>query len=286
MLGITAMQACSYAHSAETPPKYAPLPGRAVGMLVSDARAALAEEGRAGPADAVLFSRDGASYRWLYLTVGRGERGDPATVEVGVKEGEEQTFENLVLASSEILSRRGIAAQYALVEVEVNAGKGSPSTDRFVATGLRVLDGSPDFPARIDSLVKDTLQDCRTREPPEAKQLFEKLRQETLPGSAPLQRDLKVTPHITWLSQERRVDVTCTVAIVGQERKPSIGIVRQQPFRAEDTEASFHGKQFGVTWSRSFAITPAGRTELKSETAVVPFTRIVPPAAAPYRSAR
>jgi len=284
LFGLAAMQAYCSATADETPSKYGPLPGETVGMLVGDTGAALAAEGRAGPADAVLFSRDGTSYRWLYLTAKRDERGEPVTVEVGAKRGEEQTFENAVFATSEILSRRGITALYAVVEVQVNAGKGSPATDRFVATKLRLLEGTPDFPPRTENLVQNALQRCRA-EPPseEAEHLFKRLGQEALPGNAPFERNLLITPHITWLSQERSIDVSCSIALIGQERRPSIGIVPEEFSRIGGIGTS--GMQFGVTWSRSFAITATGRVDLKTETPIVPFSHMVPPrsGAAPAR---
>src|SRR5262249_33596999 len=47
--------------------KHGVLKGKAVGVLVSDVRAVMAQEGRGGPPDAVGFSAGGNSYRWIYV---------------------------------------------------------------------------------------------------------------------------------------------------------------------------------------------------------------------------
>src|SRR5262249_8856648 len=47
--------------------KHAALKGKAVGILVSDVKAMMAQEGRGGPADAMGFSAGGYSYRWIYV---------------------------------------------------------------------------------------------------------------------------------------------------------------------------------------------------------------------------
>src|SRR5271165_2735631 len=49
--------------------KYQSVPGKIVGVLVSDVRAMMGQEGRGGPADAFGFSSGGGSYRWMYTPV-------------------------------------------------------------------------------------------------------------------------------------------------------------------------------------------------------------------------
>src|SRR5262249_41447213 len=67
--------------------KYQSLPGKTVGILVSDVAKVMSHDGRGGPADAMAFSRDSQSYRWMYvpaqdkaiisgLNVHVGEKGD------------------------------------------------------------------------------------------------------------------------------------------------------------------------------------------------------------------
>src|SRR4051812_39592126 len=51
------------------------LPGTVIGVLVADGQPVLSTEGRSGPADQMVFGRNGASYRWVYVpTQGGGIR--------------------------------------------------------------------------------------------------------------------------------------------------------------------------------------------------------------------
>jgi hypothetical protein len=137
-------------------PQFHPLPGRVVGVLVSDARRVLASEGRSGPPDGLCFSSGGGSYRWVYLQV----PGKPAigslTLPVGEKGEALEKFDRLSMASRATVKPLGVTAPYTLVRVEVNGGRGSPATDRFVATQLEVLEGTDQYPihvaAEIESL--------------------------------------------------------------------------------------------------------------------------------------
>src|SRR5262249_38557648 len=49
--------------------QYQSLPGKVVGVLVSDVAAMMGQEGRGGPPDAMAFSSGGNSYRWVYVPV-------------------------------------------------------------------------------------------------------------------------------------------------------------------------------------------------------------------------
>src|ERR1700687_2753088 len=49
--------------------KYLPLKETTIGVLVSDVQQIMAYYGRGGPTDAMGFSRDGQSYRWIYVPV-------------------------------------------------------------------------------------------------------------------------------------------------------------------------------------------------------------------------
>src|SRR5438876_989714 len=49
--------------------KQVALPGKAIGILLTDGQPVLSTEGRSGPADQLVFSAGGNSYRWVYVPV-------------------------------------------------------------------------------------------------------------------------------------------------------------------------------------------------------------------------
>ncbi|MFL5340479.1 MAG: hypothetical protein ACJ8F7_10030 [Gemmataceae bacterium] len=134
--------------------KQVPLGGKAVGVLVADAAPVILLEGRNGPAAQLCFSTGGTSYRWVYVPAERNATVGRLMVPVGPK-GEPKLFENLNLASLASVKRWDITSPFALVEVEVNGGAGSPACDAFVATNMRRLDGTKEFPLKVDDVIAD-----------------------------------------------------------------------------------------------------------------------------------
>src|SRR5262249_1562629 len=114
----------------------------------------LALEGRSGPAEQLCFGSGGTSYRWVYVTAGKNATVGRVVIPVG-SQGERKVFDNLSVASPATVKRWGVEAPFALVEVEVNGGQGSPATDAFVATNIRRLDGSREYPLKLDEVIPD-----------------------------------------------------------------------------------------------------------------------------------
>ena len=255
-------------------PRFAALPGKAVGVLVADAAAVLEQEGRSGPADAVLFSHDGASYRWILLPVIRGETGESATVEVGAATLPKK-FENVLLANRSALAARNLAPTYSLVEVEVNGGLGSPATDRFVATGLRRLDGSRQMPMDLAPAVDAALAKCKEQWPAaDAQARFDDAQRSALGAQAHLIKEQRTIPFVTWLSNERQVQVTCTVSVSGRERKSGVGIV---PDRPHDVQQTPYGKTFEVRWTARYLISQTGQITTAPGARLETFLSELPP---------
>jgi hypothetical protein len=136
--------------------KHIPLPGKAVGLLVTDAQPVLSAEGRFGPKDEVCFACCGASYRWIYAEAqGQFASITNLRVPVGEKPGQVKIYPALNIATPRAVARWGVTAPYALVEVEVNCGAGSPPGDSFVATGMKVVEGTEDYPLKAAKAVAD-----------------------------------------------------------------------------------------------------------------------------------
>jgi len=129
------------------------LKGTAIGILVTDGQPVLSNEGRFGPADQLVFATNGASYRWVYVPSENGSMKN-LQVPVGV-EGNVQIFPSLDMANPKSVAPWGIKQPYSLVEVQVNNGQGSPAGDSFVATNMKVLDGTKDYPIQTTDIVKE-----------------------------------------------------------------------------------------------------------------------------------
>src|SRR5262245_30942782 len=144
------------ADAAKPGPKFGPLPGRVVGLLVGDVRAVIAAEGRTAPDTAVAFARGNDSYRWLYLKTPGDPDADTLTLPVGPDGKTTKAFDAVRLADAALLKARGVPTPYALVEVEVNGGAGAPAgEEHFVATDLKILDGGREYPLRTAGVVRD-----------------------------------------------------------------------------------------------------------------------------------
>ena len=134
--------------------KYQPLAGTVVGVLASDVAPAVALDGRSGPPDAMGFGRDGMSYRWVYLPAAGTPLITNLTLPVGAKGDRKAVFPALDMANPKTAKAAGVTSAYALVEVEVNNGAGSPAGEGFVATKVKVLDGTKEYPLDVAATVE------------------------------------------------------------------------------------------------------------------------------------
>ncbi|HMF19688.1 MAG TPA: hypothetical protein VKE98_20955 [Gemmataceae bacterium] len=128
------------------------LKGTAIGILLTDGQPVLGNEGRSGPSDQLVFATGGGSYRWVYVPTGNGTIRN-LQVPVG-DQGNSQTFPSLDMANPKSVAQWGIKQPYSLVEVQVNNGQGSPAGDSFVATNMKVLDGTKDYPINTTEVVQ------------------------------------------------------------------------------------------------------------------------------------
>src|SRR5437762_1750368 len=72
--------------------KYNPLPGKAIGVLVSDVAGFMSFDGRGGPADAQAFSAANASYRWMYIPDPQKQLVTGLQVRIGEKGDKTRTY--------------------------------------------------------------------------------------------------------------------------------------------------------------------------------------------------
>ncbi len=140
--------------------KFQHIPGKAIGVLVSDVAPVMGADGRSGPPDAIAFSRNGQSYRWMYVVDNDKPIIQNLRVEVGEKANAERVnYPALGMANAKHVQRWKINRKYALVDMEVNDGAGSPPTEGFVATKMTMLDGTKGY----GLIVEDAIADARKR---------------------------------------------------------------------------------------------------------------------------
>jgi hypothetical protein len=194
--------------------KYALLKGKSVGILVSDVRAFMAHDGRGGPPDAMAFSADDNGYRWVYVPTPDAKNPliSNLSVEVGDKPNlKRKLYPKLGMANAKEVKRWQIDVPYALVEVEVNDGEGSPPTEAFVATKMTRLDGTKDYPLKLP----DVVADAKKRYAAHVKDRQKKIDDEMADVQKKVLKGRKVTGpkttdeliYLTWLPQTQRVKV-------------------------------------------------------------------------------
>jgi hypothetical protein len=131
------------------------LKGTVVGVLLYDAQPVLSTEGRSGPPDQLCFSASGNSYRWVYVPAMGQPQITNLRIPVGEKgNGEFEVYPALDMARPTTVARWGITAKCTLVELEVNGGKGSPKGDSFVATKMKSVEGSKQYPLRTAEVIE------------------------------------------------------------------------------------------------------------------------------------
>jgi hypothetical protein len=192
--------------------KYEPLKGTAVGILLYDGQPVLAAEGRFGPADQLVFSRDGCSYRWVYVPVNGKAQIKDLRVPVGDKENTQfKVFPALDMARPTTVAGGGVTAKYSLVEVEVNDGLGSPRGDSFVATRMKVLDGSRQYPLEVAKVIKQLQSRYATHVQEQSKAIEAALAQaqkKALNDAKPTgPREQSQLMYVTWMPDSNQLRV-------------------------------------------------------------------------------
>src|SRR5262245_41977322 len=115
------------------------------------------------------------------------------------------------MANAKEVKRWEIDVEYALVEVEVNDGEGSPPTEAFVATKMTRLDGTDKYPLKLP----DVLADAKKRYASHAKDNQKKIDGEMADVQKKVLKGRKVTGpkatdelvFMTWLPDTDRVKI-------------------------------------------------------------------------------
>jgi hypothetical protein len=131
--------------------------GTAIGVLLTDGQPILSMEGRSGPPDQLVFSSNGASYRWVYVPTMENPTITNLQVPVG-ENGAVQVYPALTMANPRSVVPWGVREPYSLVEIQVNSGMGSPRNDSFVASQFKVVEGTKQFPLQVGKVLAEVKQ--------------------------------------------------------------------------------------------------------------------------------
>ena len=279
--------------------KFESLPAKAIGVLVSDGQNMLRKEGRSGPPDAFVFSRAGASYSWVYIPVTEKPQIEHMDVAVGTALTKQlKRFNKLSLATAEVLKPKAINGPYALVEVEVNAGLGSPSGESFVATRLKRLDNTEEYPLNVAKVISRLHKQYQTflKEQKEIIEAGLKRAENTALGkqepTGP--RESSELLYVTWLPEREQLQVCFQTRVndglykygrgadPGQKKTPPVGSGANPP--PDDKGLVRFGTVFGVELGMSFDVAKTGEILRDSAVPLRTFQADIPPPGGAFQS--
>jgi hypothetical protein len=296
--------------------KYEPLPGQAVGVLVANVRDVMANDDRSGPPDALGFSRGGGSYRWVYVPAEGKAILTGLQVATGEKGGGRKLYPKLNMADPKTVKQWEITMPAAvLVEVEVNDGLGAPADQSFVATKMKVVEGTREFPLKV----ADTLAAMRKRYEAYLKEQdraieegMTKAQKEALKDQKPTgPREKSELVYLSWLPQTERLVVRFRLRITdgayqyggGAAPGPFPLPVPPGPPRKEDKQAPAPVPEtprapppppprgMGARWGTSFGVELGVGYEVSKDGSVATievlppetFKQVLPPPPGPLR---
>jgi hypothetical protein len=263
--------------------KHQSLGGKVVGVLIPDPLPVLSTEGRSGPKDQLCFARGMFSYRWIYVPVEKNAFIGTLNIRIGEKGSQVKQFDKLSMANPETVKQWDVPATFALVEVEVNEGLGSPPDDGFVATKMRRLDGTAEFPFKLGEVISDLRRKYDDHAREQARSVDEAMVRVSLDAikdrKATGPRERNDVMFVTWMPDAERLRVHFRTSISDGEYQYANGIkidvgrttapaFRPTSLSSRLPEGLRYGKQFGVEYGMAFEVSKSGKIE---KTAVLPL---------------
>jgi hypothetical protein len=272
--------------------KHLPIPGKIIAVLATDAAPVLSTEGRSGPADQLCIGWNGGSYRWVYVP------SDGAALinnlQVPVADGSKRVYPRLNMATPTSVKKWDIDKLYSLVEVEVNDGDGSPANDSFVATKMKKLDGSKDYPIQVAAVIADAKKQYDAHLSEKQKDIdtaMEDAAKKALKDRKPNgPREKNTLMFVTWMPDTEKLVVRFLTKITDGDYKYGGGIniefdpvplppgpVQGGPAPPRRLENGLrYGTQFGVEYGAQFEIAKSGKIDKIKSLEPQTFTREMP----------
>lgn len=271
--------------------KHQPLKGTVIGVLLYDGQPILSAEGRSGPGDQLCFSTAGGSYRWVYVPV-NDPRPQISNLKVPVGDkGDFMVYPSLDIARPKNVTAWNIKGHYTLVEVTVNNGLGSPANDSFVATHLKVLDGTEKYPLKTADVIAELKQKYADHLQEQSKQIdaaVSEAQQKALKDKKPTgPREKSELMYVTWLPENERLvvhfrskisDGAYTIENRGGIRPidppKAKGKIKQPPPPPRDFRVKI-GTTFGIEFGMAYEVSKTGKLIRRQPLAIESFQQQV-----------
>jgi hypothetical protein len=264
-----------HAEGPSSVPHFDALPGTAIGVIAFNTDQLASKEGRSGPSGAVTFVRGTGSFRWMYLPVKNDADAENLQFGIGERPATKKMFTNVRLATRDMVARLGLKEPFNLVEVQVNGGAGSSPEESFVATAIRRIDTTKEYPLAPDKVLREVLEIGNRRlaeQEPAIKKAFNKARTSInnasgVSGSDEKNKDV----FVTWLPKKERLEINLIIRVSNGFYATSQGVDGPR-FQSQRS-----GTQFGATFSVSFQVDRNGAIAAEIPMGIKPFIREIEP---------
>lgn len=264
--------------------KHQALPGKVIGILAVGDENLLKAEGRTGPRGVLYFSTGGSSYRFLYVPDKKKPLIGGLNVRVDDK-GTTRRFDYLGLATLETLRQWGVSAPYTLVELEVNGGHGSPSGEPIIATGVKVLEGTPPYQFKAAEVVEAIRQQHAAAVQQQSQDVESEMREarraalKDRPATGP--REKSDVIYVSWLPQTQRLQVRLQTRISDGAYKSATTLEDvfeglDKPVRQVEKQVRY-GTSFGVLVGTAYEVSRTGKVEQSRKLPIERFQQEIPP---------
>jgi len=272
--------------------KQLPAPGKIVAVLVADPQPILSIERRIGPPDQLCLGWNCGSYRWVYIPV--NDQPQFGNLTVTLPGGKSRVYPKLSMASLATVKPLGIDSPYALVEMEVNGGDGSAAGDWLVATKIKKLDGSTEFPIRVAEVVADLKKRYESHLSEQQKEIdaamnaaAKKAIKDRLPTGP---REKNTLMFVTWMEKEEKLQIRFLTKMTDGDYKYVNGInieMRPAPPPPAPPQGGLappsrlenglrYGAQFGVELGEQFEVSKDGKVGRMKTLEMQTFQNVLP----------
>jgi hypothetical protein len=192
------------------------------------------------------------------------------------------------MADAKSVALSGVKAPYALVRAQVNSGEGSPAGDGFVATEIKPLDGTREYPLRV----ADAIADLRKRHAEYLREQDKAIDEAMDAAQKKALKDRKATGprekhdvmYVTWMSEGERLRVHFRTHVTDGDYKYTDGGVRRGPILQKDglrplpaqTPRSRYGTTFGVELGTAYEVSKQGDVVRTAVLPIQAFQHILP----------